>query len=410
MHPHGRMPHADLGFWGRAGMADRDNRPGMNESLPFRSRLRHGQGATLAHPRPAGGRHLLALAGLALTLAGTGCSAVPYYTQAISGEVSLLWSARPIPDWLADPATSPALRERLQLATRIRTFASQALGLPDNRSYTRYADLHRSSAVWNVFATPPLSLTLKTWCYPVFGCAAYRGYFARADAQKLADELLAQGLDATVAPVPAFSTLGWFADPLLSTFVNWPEPELARLIFHELAHQVVYVRDDTRFNESFATAVERAGLARWVAQRDDPALREQYALYQLHHAGLLALVGQARGELEAAYATDLPEDQRLARKQTILAQLPERYRRMRDEQWQGFRGYDEFFLSPWNNARIAALAAYQDDVPAFEALLAREDGDLPRFFSRVKALAALAPAEREAALQALAAPNADKGG
>jgi predicted aminopeptidase len=260
--------------------------------------------------------------------------------------------------------------------------------------------------VWNVFATPPLSLTLKTWCYPVFGCAGYRGYFARPDADKLAAELAAQGLDATVAPVPAFSTLGWFSDPLLSTFVRWPEPELARLIFHELAHQVVYVRDDTRFNESFATAVERAGLARWVERRGDAALREQYRQYQLHHAGLLALVGQTQRELQSLYDSPLPEEEQRRRKQEILADLPLRYRALRDSAWNGFHGYDEFFLAPWNNARIAALAAYQDDVPAFEALLASENGDLPRFFARVKALARLAPAQREQALQALATARA----
>jgi predicted aminopeptidase len=362
-------------------------------------RLQRWAGATLARvPRR---RLRLGALLLGVALAGVGCSAVPYYTQAISGELALLSAARPIPEWLADPDTPAALRERLQLATRIRAFASRELALPDNRSYTRYADLHRSSAVWNVFATPPLSLTLHTWCYPVFGCAGYRGYFDLAAAQKLAAQLSAQGLDTTVAPVPAFSTLGWFADPLLSTFVHWPEPELARLIFHELAHQVVYVRDDTRFNESFATAVERAGLARWVEQRNDPALREQYRQYQLHHAGLLTLVGQTQRELQAAFEAPLPDAERLARKQAIFAQLPERYRRLRDEQWQGFRGYDAFFLAPWNNARIAALAAYQDDVPAFEALLAGEGGNLPRFFARVKALAALAPPERERALRAL---------
>ena len=375
----------------------------------LRSRLRCWRGATFApfrqHARSTRLRLGAALA--AMALAGGGCTAIPYYTQAVTGEISLLAAARPVSDWLADPNTPPELRERLELSVRIRAFASHELSLPQNRSYTRYADVHRSSAVWNVFATPPLSLTLKTWCYPVFGCAAYRGYFAQDGAQKLADALAAQGMDATVAPVPAFSTLGWFPDPLLSTFVRWPEPELARLIFHELAHQVVYVRDDTRFNESFATAVERAGLARWVAQRNDPALREQYERYQLHHAGLLALVAQARRELQDTYDAPLPEAERLARKQAILAQLPEHYRRMRDEQWKGFRGYDEFFLAPWNNARIAALAAYQDDVPAFDALLASVGGDLPRFFERVRQLAAMAPAVRDAALRSLVAPAKD---
>lgn len=356
-------------------------------------------GTTSARSRWSSGPVIALASAAALALGG--CSAVPYYSQAITGEFALLSAARPIADWLADPATPPALRERLQLAVRIRAFASAELSLPDNASYTRYADLHRSSAVWNVFAAPALSLQLKTWCYPIFGCAAYRGYFAQADADALAASLSAQGLDATVAPIPAFSTLGWFSDPLLNTFVNWPEPELARLIFHELAHQVEYVRDDTVFNESFATAVERAGLARWVAQRRDPVLDEQYAQYRAHHAGLLELIGTTQKALQSLYDTPLPEAELRTRKQQILADLPLRYERMRDERWNGFHGYDAFFLSPWNNARIAALAAYQDDVPAFEALLGQEGGSLPRFFARVKELARLDPDERRRALDAL---------
>ncbi len=359
---------------------------------------------SLHAPRPLL-RHVSARAAvlaLAALLPLAGCSALPYYSQALRGEYALLSAARPVDQWLADPATPADLKERLALALRIRYFAAAALGLPDNGSYTRYADLHRASAVWNVFATPELSLTLQTWCYPVFGCAAYRGYFARSAAQELADRLAARGEDTAVAPVPAFSTLGWFDDPLLSTFVRWPEPELARLIFHELAHQVVYVRDDTRFNESFATAVERAGLVRWVEQRHDPQLQEQFRRYRLHHDGMLALVGQTRRELEALYAGPLPPQAQRAAKAQAFADLQQRYRQVRDGAWSGFHGYDDFFAAPWNNARIAALAAYQDDVPAFEALLASEGADLPRFYVRVKALARLAPAERERALQALA--------
>ena len=190
----------------------------------------------------------------------TGCTSIGYYLQAASGELSLLAAARPIPDWLADPKTPADLKQRLELAVRIRAFASHDLGLPDNRSYTRYADLKRPAAVWNVFATPELSLKLETWCYPVFGCAQYRGYFDRAGADGLAARLAAAGDDVEVGAIPAFSTLGWFSDPLLNTFISWPETELAGLIFHELTHQTVYVADDTVFNESYATAVEREGV------------------------------------------------------------------------------------------------------------------------------------------------------
>lgn len=333
------------------------------------------------------------------------CSAVPYYSQAIAGEFSLLTSARPLAEVIADPATPADVRERLELAARIRSFASQDLALPDNRSYTRYADLHRSSAVWNVFATAELSLTLKTWCYPLFGCAGYRGYFAQRDAEHLAGELRAAGLDVYVGAVPAYSTLGWFSDPLLSTFIRWPEPELARLIFHELAHQVVYVADDTRFNESFATAVEQAGLERWVAARHDPALDAQYALYRLRHGDFLELMAQVHRQLAALYASGADEQAQRSGKQAIFAALAARYHRVRDERWGGFAGYDAFFDAPWNNARVAAMAAYQDDVPAFDALLAREHGDLPRFFGAVRALAKLAPQAREQALRELLPPT-----
>jgi len=342
------------------------------------------------------------LAVVGATLALGACNVIPYYSQAIAGEFSLLRAARPIDDWLRDPATPEALRTQLRLAAQIRVFASREIGLPDNDSYRRYADLHRSSALWNVFAAPADSLELKTWCYPLIGCAAYRGYFERAAAQSLAANLAQAGLDTYVAPVPAFSTLGWFADPLLNTFVQWPEPELARLIFHELAHQIVYVRDDTRFNESFATCVERAGLARWVASRDDASLREQYGLYQQRHADVLQLLQQTRTALAQAYAPALAPAERVLRKERAFAQMLANYRAVRDQRWGGYRGYDAFFETPWNNARIAAMAAYTDEVPAFDALLARENGDLPRFFAQVRRIAALPQVDRNAALRALA--------
>ncbi len=334
----------------------------------------------------------------ALTLGGCG---VTYYSQAMWGEFSLLRAARPIPDWVADPETPADLRERLALAAQIRRFASDELALPDNASYTRYADLHRSVAVWNVFAAPPTSLTLKTWCYPVFGCAGYRGYFDRAQADAYGAALSSDGLDVYVAPVPAFSTLGWFSDPILNTFIQWPETELARLIFHELAHQVVYVHDDTRFNESFATAVEQAGLQRWVKARNDAGLRQAYEQYRNRRADMLALVAQARGSLERIYAGPMTQTDRLAAKREVFDRLQTDYRHTRDERWGGFAGFDRFFSQPWNNARVAAMAAYQDDVPAFAALLAKEQGDMVRFLRAVRELAKRPAPERVRALEEL---------
>jgi predicted aminopeptidase len=267
--------------------------------------------------------------------------------------------------------------------------------------------------VWNVFATPELSLTLKTWCYPLFGCAGYRGYFDQAAAQRTATELKAQGYDVNVAPVPAYSTLGWTnwlgGDPLLNTFIHWPEAELARLIFHELAHQVLYVKDDTVFNESFATAVERAGVRRWIAHRADPALAQAYAQYEQRRAGFLALLLAYRAQLAAAFADSAADDVKRERKRAVFADLQAAYQRTKAEQWGGFAGYDRFFNRELNSAHLAAVGAYTDLVPAFEALLAQHGSDLPRFFAATEQLAALPKGQRDAALRALLPRSADAG-
>ncbi len=341
------------------------------------------------------------LLGAAVVVALAGCSTLQYYAQAVHGELSMLASARPIDELLADPSTPQPLKQRLEQAREIRAFASRELGLPDNRSYTSYADLHRSAAVWNVFATPLLSLELKTWCYPFFGCAGYRGYFDKADADRFAAGLRAQGLDVALLPVPAYSTLGWFDDPLLNTFIFAQQAELARLIFHELAHQVVYVRDDTVFNESFATTVERAGVTRWLAARREPALAEGYAQIARRRADFVALLLQYRERLERIYAEPAAREVLLERKRALFEQLAADYRTLRDGPWGGYRGYDGYFAQDLNNASLAAVGAYHALVPAFEALLARDEGRLPAFYADVKRLARLPRRERDEALAAL---------
>ena len=220
-----------------------------------------------------GARSAFAALGASLLLGACaqGGGELGYYWQSVSGHVQLMWAADAMDDWIARPDTPPALRERLRMAQRARTFAVQELHLPDNPSYRRYADVKRGSAVWNVVAAPPYSLQLHTWCFPVLGCVGYRGYFSQTDARAEADLLAAQGLEVDVYGVPAYSTLGtlnWLGgDPLLSTFVHWPEGDFVRLLFHELAHQKVYAEGDTLFNESFATAVGRIGSAEWLRTR-----------------------------------------------------------------------------------------------------------------------------------------------
>ena len=351
-------------------------------------------------PRGRRGRAWTAAVLLLGAVAVGGCSSVGYYAQAVQGHMAMLAAARPIDDWIADAQAPGSLKERLLRAREIRAYASRELGLPDNRSYTEYADLGRPAVVWNVFATPALSLELKSWCYLGFGCAGYRGYFNRADADHLAGELRAQGYDVNVAPVPAYSTLGWFSDPLLNTFIHAHDGELARLVFHELAHQVAYAKDDTVFNESFATTVEREGVRRWLATNGDPALREGYTAVQRRRTEFLALLRRYRSELQTrVYRADVPRQTQESEKQRVFTALRADYRQLRDERWGGWRGYDHFFAQDLNNAHLAAVGAYNDLVPAFEALLARLDGDLPRFYREVARLATLEPVARNAALK-----------
>ena len=347
-------------------------------------------------PRPISS--LLLIAALLLSSGCAMVSEIPYYWQSARGQFTMLALARPVDEWLASPDTDAVLRQRLQLAREIRRFAATELGLPDNPSYARYADLGRPFVVWNVFAAPALSLSLKTWCFPVAGCVAYRGYFNREDAEAMAASLRAQGWDTQVAGVPAYSTLGWFDDPLLNTFIHYPPAELARLVFHELAHQVVYLPGDSTFNESFATAVEEAGVQRWLQTQSDPQLGARHAQASQRRQQFLSLLQGARESLEAAYRSAQSDAQRLQAKQAAFERLRADYRVLR-EQWGGFAGYDRWFEQPLGNAHLAAVATYTQWVPGFRRLLGEQDEDLPRFFAAARRLAALPAAERARALE-----------
>ncbi len=334
----------------------------------------------------------------------SGCSSIGYYAQSIEGHLSMLRAARPVPELLADAGPDAALKERLALSQRMRDFAVKELKLPDNASYRRFADLKRNAAVWNVVAAPELSLQLKTWCYPIMGCAGYRGYFDRDEAETYGTALREQHYEVSVYGVPAYSTLGrlpgdWMADPLLNTFIHWPEGELARLIFHELSHQVAYAADDTEFNESFATAVERIGGARWLAAHGSEAARAEYASFDGRRQDFRAFTMAWREKLDALYRSDATEADKRARKAELMAQMRAGYEAMKRERWGGFSGYDGWFARA-NNAAFGVLAAYNALVPDFERLFERSGRDFDRFYAEVKRLAALPKAERRAALSA----------
>jgi predicted aminopeptidase len=337
-----------------------------------------------------------------VVLATVGCSTLSYYSQSVQGHFAMLGAARPIDEVVADPATSEPVRQRLLRAREMRVFASRELGLPDNRSYTAYADLKRPFVVWNVFATRELSLELKQWCYPVAGCAGYRGYFDRAAAERAADDLRREGYEVNVAGVPAYSTLGWFADPLLNTFIGGSEGQLAGMVFHELAHQVVFVGGDTTFNESFATAVEREGVRRWLDAQGDEAARRAYNDFAERRRAFVGLLLAYRAQLEGVYRSAQPDSVKRERKEQLFAALLADYGELK-KSWNGFAGYDRFFANGLTNAHLAAIGAYNDLVPAFDALLAQAGGDFVAFHEEVKRLAALPKAQREASLRGLLA-------
>ncbi len=350
-------------------------------------------------------RPLAAALTLAAAAALSGCttlSAIGYYAQAVHGHLDLLGRAQPVDELLAAPQTPAPLRRQLELARSLRAFAVGQLALPDTRSYRRYAQLPGPAAVWNVVAAPEFSLELKTWCFALMGCVGYRGYFERAAADALAAQLRAQPLEVRVYGVPAYSTLGWTewlgGDPLLSSFIGWPEADLGGLIFHELAHHMVYVADDTAFNESYATAVERLGRRAWLATR--PAERAEAARADARRADWRDLMRRQRERLQALYAEPLPAAEKRARKADAMRAWRAEYDVLKHERWGGYAGYDEA-VAQANNASFGVQAAYDGLVPAFEQVFVRVNGDWPRFHAEVRRLAALPAAERHATLQAL---------
>ena len=363
-----------------------------------------------------------ALAGLG---ALSGCSTLGYYWQSATGHLALMHAARPVDVWLQDPATPDPLKARLALAQQMRRFAATELHLPDNPSYQRYAELQRPAAVWNVVAAPELSLQLRQWCFPVAGCVGYKGYFEHAAAEAEAAQLRAQGLEVSVQPVPAYSTLGWSnwagGDPLLNTFIHYPEGALARLIFHELAHQRVYAAGDTAFNESFATAVERLGGAHWLAAHGNPAAQAADALAQTRRRQFRALTLDLQQTLRRVYAEagedaqglqEKPDRQhavnapaatpeqieaRRILKSAALKDFARRYAELKAG-WGGYAGFD-LWADNANNATLGAMSAYDALVPGFEALFEKSDRDWPMFYAAVQQLAQMPKAARHEALR-----------
>jgi len=340
------------------------------------------------------------LAALGALLLVSGCASLEYYAQAVGGHMEVMRLAVPIEERLREPGTPEPLRAKLAKVLAIREFASRELGLPDNDSYRRYADIGRPFVVWNVFAAPEFSVKPVESCFLFAGCVSYRGFYSEEAAERHAAELAGQSYDVYVGGVAAYSTLGWFSDPVLSTFIEYPEPEVARIVFHELAHQVVYVKGDTMFNESFASAVEDEGVRRWLERAGTPAQRAAYEASGRRRAEFVALMTKSRAELAAFYDRPLGPEEKRAGKRSLFAALQDEYRSLKAS-WGGFSGYDRLFARGANNALLASVASYSELVPTFRALLAQKGGDLPAFYAAVRELSKLDKAERDARMVVL---------
>lgn len=337
------------------------------------------------------------LALLLLLAMVSGCASPGYYFHAVSGQIEILNKRRPVEEVLKDPATAPKVRQQLELVQRLREFASNELGLPANRSYRTYADLDRPFVVWNVFATPELSLEPRQWCFVFAGCVTYRGYFARDKAERFAADMKQEGHDVYTGGVPAYSTLGWFSDSLLNTFIHHSEANLAGLLFHELAHQVLYVSNDTAFNESFATVVELEGVKRWFERHGTSQQAEAYRQKIQRREEFMALVLKHKARLAEIYDSDFSDATKRSAKAAVFEDLQTDYTKLKTG-WGGQSDYDKWFAQDLNNAHLAAIGLYNRHVKVFQKLLTQQRGDLAAFYRSVKEIAKLPKAERETAL------------
>lgn len=339
---------------------------------------------------------------LPLLLMLSGCSTLGYYAQSVSGHFDLMFRRHSIDTLLQRDSTPSGLKQKLRQVLEMRRFASAELGLPDNRSYRDFVPLGREAVVWSVVATEVFSVEPRQWCYLVIGCASYRGYFRHDHALAYAAELSGQGLDVAVEPVPAYSTLGWFDDPLPSTVIDWPPARVAGLIFHELAHQQLYLKGDSTFNEAFANTVEQVGVARWLAYRGEPERLRHWQEGQERERTFVRLLLVTRQRLRQVYQSSLEAAAMRVRKAEAFIQLKVDYVALK-RQWGGYTGFDHWFGRPLNNARLASVATYEHWVPAFRQLLDQVDGDLVRFYQASSELSRTPPEPRQAELVRLKA-------
>ena len=341
----------------------------------------------------------LRLAVIFSLIALTGCQSAGYFSQAISGQVEILSRANSIKSLLSAPDGNQELKAKLKKIQVIRDFAVKELGLLHNQSFLEYSDLGREFVVWNVFVVPQLSVDPINWCFPFAGCVSYRGYFQEDKANKFAQYNKSLGRDTIVLGVPAYSTLGWFADPVLNTFLHYSDLQLVSLIFHELAHQIVYVQDDTTFNESFAVSVEIEGVNRWLSKYGLPADKEAWIKGRIRHKDFLSLFSRTREKLSQLYTSSLDDNEKFLEKEKIIVNLKSDYNTLK-KKWMGFEGFDFFVSGSVNNATFVPLLTYWEYVPFFNKLLNTERS-FQSFLEKTKVLAKMSKQDRETMMKSL---------
>ena len=321
------------------------------------------------------------------------CSTISYYGQSIQGQVSLLFNRQDINEVLNHPDTPDKLKINLQQAISIRQYASARLALPNNKSYLNYVDVERPYVVWNVFAAPEFSLTPKSWCYPIVGCVSYRGYFAQEDATYEASKLQEENFDVHVGGIAAYSTLGWFDDPLMNTMLHWKQRTLAGLIFHELSHQLIYIKNETSFNEAFSSSVERLGTIQWILESNPQQLND-YLVYLQAQSDFRNLLLNTRQKLEILYKKPVDSATKREQKQDIIQNLNLEYTELKTR-WPENIHFDSWFKKPINNARLTSSMTYLRDIPAFFQFFVEQKGQWPAFYEYVINLEDLNKEERD---------------
>ncbi|MFC3149823.1 aminopeptidase [Litoribrevibacter euphylliae] len=327
-----------------------------------------------------------------------GCEQIGYYGQAVQGHIDIMFSQESIDNLIDDPKTDPKLKKRLNEVVSALEFAEHELSIPQAQTnYRSFVQLDRQYPVWSVVAAPDDSLTPRQWCYPFVGCASYRGYYSEQAALAYARAIADEGnMDTHVGGADAYSTLGWFDDPVLSTFFRRDEIGLHALIFHELAHQVLYLKGDSTFNESFASAVEESGVELWL--KDRPELITKFQARRERSKGFTQLLRATRTKLDSVYQSDLSRNEKLEQKEQILSELTENYKQLKHTQWQDYAGYDRWFEKPVNNARLALVSTYNRWVPAFKEWIQQCNYDFPTFYEEVRKLSEQEKEERERVL------------